>query len=63
MAICPPLARVPRCDAEPADGPPSQVRMAQALPYGVRLEVKLDKAATEASQVLVEFSISEGPEV
>lgn len=61
LAICPPFARVPECFAEPADGPPSQVKVAQVLPYGVRLEIKLDEPAAETSQVTVEFMIAERP--
>ncbi len=61
LAICPPLAHVPECFAEPADGPPSQIKVAQVLPYGVRFEIKLDEPATEPSEVMIEFSIQERP--
>jgi hypothetical protein len=59
VAICPPLARTPLCDAEPSDGPPAQVHVAQVLPYGVRIEIKLDQPAEEACRVTVELSIRE----
>ena len=61
VAICPPLARTPVCYGEPADGLPAQVKVGQALPYGVRFEVKLDQPAEEAGSVTVEFSIQEQP--
>jgi hypothetical protein len=59
VAICPPLARTPLCYAEPSDGLAAQVKVGQALPYGVRFEVKLDQPAEEAGTVTVEFSIQE----
>jgi hypothetical protein len=42
------------------DGPPAQIKVAQVLPQGVRFEIKLDEPGTEASDVLVEFSIQYG---
>ncbi len=59
LAICPALAAAPACYAEPSDGPPCQVKVGQVLPYGVRLEIKLDETADEPCEVLVEFSIQE----
>jgi hypothetical protein len=57
VAICPPFASVAECFAEPVDGPPSQVKVAQVLPYGVRFEIKLDAPAVEATGVTIEFAI------
>ncbi len=62
VAICPPFERTPECFAEPCDGPPSQVKVAQVLPYGVRFEVKLDEPAEEACDVMIELSIQEQPQ-
>ena len=62
LAICPPLAVVPQCFAEPTDGADAQVRVAQVLPYGVRLEVKLDETAEEACDVTIGFTIAERAE-
>jgi len=59
LAICPPLAVVPSCFAEPTDGADAQVRVAQVLPYGVRLEVKLDEPAEDACDVTIGFTIAE----
>lgn len=61
VVICPPFARVAECFAEPSDGPPSQVKVAQVLPYGVRFEIKLDAPAEEPTNVTIEFSIHELP--
>ncbi len=57
VAICPPFASVAECFAEPVDGPSSQVKVAQMLPYGVRFEIKLDDPAEEATSVTIEFAI------
>jgi hypothetical protein len=59
VAICPPWDRVPRCDAEQADGPSARVKVAQVLTCGVRFELTLDEPADEPAGVLVEFSIQE----
>jgi hypothetical protein len=59
LALCPALAATPACYAEPSDGPPCRVKVGQVLPYGVRLEIKLDETAQEPCVVLVEFSIQE----
>jgi hypothetical protein len=57
IAICPPLERGPTCEAEQQDGPAAEVKVTQTMPYGVRLEVKLDEPAEEATSVIVEFAI------
>jgi hypothetical protein len=57
IAICPPLAAACECVAEPMDGPPAQVKVAQVLPHGVRFEIKLDEPAAEPARVVIEFSI------
>jgi hypothetical protein len=57
IAICPALERNPTCEAEQQDGPAAEVKVTQAMPYGVRLEVKLDEPAEEATSVIVEFAI------
>jgi hypothetical protein len=59
LAICPPFARVPACDAEPVEGPSSQLKVAQVLPYGVRFEVKLDDPADAPCAVTIEFLVRE----
>jgi len=60
VAICPPLMGRPECFAEQMDGPPAQIKVAQVLPHGVRIEIKLDEPGSEAADVLVEFSIQYG---
>ena len=63
IAICPPLELDPSCEAEQQDGPAAEVRVTQAMSYGVRLEVKLDEPAEEATSVIVEFAIQKRGEV
>ena len=61
VAFCPPVATILTCSAETIDGPAARVRVAQVLPHGARLEVKLDSPATELQHVLIEFSATEPP--
>jgi hypothetical protein len=57
VAICPPFESAPRCQAAVAAGPAAEVRVATALPFGVRFEIKLAQAAIEPGSVVVEFAI------
>src|SRR5262249_24395972 len=61
VAICPPFLRVPRCFAEAVDGPAAEVKIRQALPYGVRFDVKLERTAAQGGRVLLEFAAEEQP--
>lgn len=56
VAFCPPFAKTPEIEFEQLSGPPCRVKVAQRLPYGARLELKLAVAATEADSVLLRFS-------
>jgi hypothetical protein len=59
VAICPPFDRLPKCYAEQVDGPPAQIKIAQVLHQGVRLEVKLERPADQDSLVTVEVSLQQ----
>lgn len=61
VAICPPFERLPECYAEQVDGPPAQIKIAQVLHQGVRLELKLERAADQDSLVTVEVSLQQPP--
>jgi hypothetical protein len=61
VPFCPPFCELPRCEAEPVDGPPASIRVAQVLPYGVRFDVKLEAPAPAATSVWIEFSVIERP--
>lgn len=56
VGFCPQLAQLPQVEAEPADGPESQVKIVQALPHGARLEVRLAQPAPGPCCVGVEFA-------
>jgi MFS family permease len=55
VAFCPAFDNVPIVQAEPVSGPPCRIKAAQVLPYGARLEVKLDDPACNGESVLVWF--------
>ena len=55
VAFCPSFDRVPQVQAEAVSGPDCRIKAAQVLPYGARLDVKLDEAAAKDESVLVWF--------
>ena len=55
VAFCPPFGQVPQVQAEAVSGPDCRIKAAQVLPYGARLDVKLDEPAAEGEGVLVWF--------
>jgi hypothetical protein len=57
VAICPPFVGPPDCQAAVVSGPAAEVRVVTALPFGVRLDVKLGQVAVWEESVLVEFAI------
>jgi hypothetical protein len=56
VAFCPPFAGTPEITAVQADGPEARIKIAQLLPYGVRMDVKLSAPSDKPSAVLVQFS-------
>jgi hypothetical protein len=58
VAFCPPLDAAPRVECEQIDGPPARIKVAQSLPQGVRLELRLESAAQEAVEIVVQFVAS-----
>ena len=56
VAFCPAFDRMPQVEAEAVSGPDCRIKTAQVLPYGARLDVKLDDAAKEEASLLVWFS-------
>jgi len=55
VAFCPPFSHMPQVEAEAVSGPDCRIKAAQVLPYGARLDVKLDEPAQEHEGVLVWF--------
>jgi hypothetical protein len=56
LAFCPPFVRLPQLDYRQTAGPAARVKLGQLLPYGVRLDVKLDEAAGAPATVLLELT-------
>ncbi len=56
VAFCPPFAGTPEITALQVDGPEARIKIAQLLPYGVRLDVKLIAPSDESASVLVQFT-------
>jgi hypothetical protein len=55
VAFCPSFDEAPQVQAEAVSGPGCRIKAAQVLPYGARLDVKLDEPAAEDESVLVWF--------
>lgn len=53
VAICPPFAGAAEVFAEAIDGPEATVTVAEVLPFGVRLDVRLVDACDEDTSVVV----------
>jgi hypothetical protein len=58
-AFCPAFSRAPQVDSEPLDGPDCEIHPTLTLPWGVRWEVKLNRAAKEPTSVVLGFFASE----
>ena len=56
VAFCPPFAGTPEITAAQVDGPEARIKIAQLLPYGVRMDVKLIAPSDEPTGVLVQFT-------
>ena len=59
VAFCPPLAMVPQMDIEQTDGPEARLKLAQVLPYGARVDVRLREAFAKPQSVVVELCVRE----
>lgn len=51
VAFCPPFARLPEVNVEQTAGPDARIKVAQVLPYGARLEVRLARLPHQPSTV------------
>jgi hypothetical protein len=61
IAFCPPFEQLPTVEAEVAKGPACDVKLAQILHQGARLEARLARASTSAERATIEFSASDRP--
>jgi hypothetical protein len=57
VAFCPPFARLPRVAVEQTAGPDARIKVAQVLPYGARLDVRLARLPQEPSTVTLEIDV------
>ncbi len=55
VAFCPPFEQLPSVEAEVVDGPACDVKVAQILHQGTRLEARLSRASTAAERVTIEI--------
>ena len=61
VAFCPPFARVPLLEVEQADGPDARIKLSQVLAYGVRIELRLARASSKPTSVVIELSARDAP--
>jgi hypothetical protein len=61
VAFCPPFKTTPELTAAQIEGPGVRIKIAQLLPYGARLELKLIVPSGESSCVLLRFSARAAP--
>ncbi len=59
VAFCPPFERLPSVDAEVAAGPACDVKLAQILHQGARLEARLARASTAPERVSIDFAATD----
>jgi hypothetical protein len=57
VAFCPPFASPPRVAVEQTAGPDARIKVAQVLPYGTRLDVRLARLPQEQSTVTLEINV------
>lgn len=58
IGICPPLESAPQVEAEVCAWPDARVKVTQALPHGVRLDVRLSEPAEEPCLVPIDMAAS-----
>ncbi|MEX2093091.1 MAG: hypothetical protein WD971_10465 [Pirellulales bacterium] len=63
VAFCPPFEWLPSIECEAIDGPACDVKVAQVLHQGTRLETRLFHASTAAERVTIEILATDHPPV
>jgi hypothetical protein len=63
VAFCPPFEQLPSVKAEVVDGPACEVKVAQILHQGTRLEARLSRASTAAERVTIKILATDHPPV
>ena len=55
VAFCPPLESTPQVELRQLDGAAAQIKVGQVLPYGVRVDVRLQHFSEDTEVVLIEL--------
>jgi hypothetical protein len=61
VAFCPPFEWIPSVECETVDGPACDVKVAQILHQGIRLEARLSRASTATQCVTIEILATDRP--
>ena len=61
VAFCPPFERLPSVEAEAIDSSACDVKLAQVLHQGARLEARLSRASSAAQHVTIEILATDRP--
>ena len=56
VAFCPPFTATPEITAVQVDGPQARIKIAQLLPYGVRMDLRLVAPNDQSASVLVQIT-------
>ncbi|MEX2559152.1 MAG: hypothetical protein WD403_04515, partial [Pirellulales bacterium] len=56
LAFCPPFAMTPQAQVIQTAGPACRIKLAQLLPYGARIEIKLAAPAPQELSIQVQFT-------
>jgi len=56
VAFCPPFVHTPEFTVLQLDGPEARIKIAQLLPYGARLDLKLISFTEEPTSILLQFT-------
>lgn len=63
VAFCPPMARVPHVEAEPAGGVDASVEVSQVLTNGARIDVRLARPAEQDDWATVDFVAADSNDI
>jgi hypothetical protein len=61
VAFCPPLPTSPQGSCRQTEGPSARIKVAQVLPQGIRVELRLAEPAEDDASVVLEFSARSDP--
>jgi hypothetical protein len=60
VAFCPPFEQLPEVQVEQVAGPQAELRIAQRLAHGVRIECKLNRPAASAEPIRIRLTANSG---